>query len=169
MKKRPAKLEPVLLRFSRGQGLAAAVVRAETWSWCAHVGFKLEDGHVLDSTPELGVAIREAKDHKGTRYYRVDAPAEVVHEALVWAKFQVGRPYDWRGALGIGFHRDWHDHHHWFCSELVAAAFEEAHHPLLRTGHLDRVTPADLLMSPYLIPLSAAGIVPPQGAKESFA
>jgi uncharacterized protein YycO len=145
----------ITLRFSRGTGPAAALVRAVTWSWCAHVGIALNNGWVVDATHEHGVATRRAVDDDSTRYFTVSAPYAVLDHAYS----QVTRPYDWRGALGIGLHRDWRRTNAWFCSELVAWAFEAAGFPLLRADHIDRVTPRDLLMSPLLIPLpvSAGG------------
>ena len=137
----------VRIRFSRGDGPAGVLVRAWTWSWCAHVGFKLPSGMVLDATPECGVAIRRAEDDGTTRYFAVDAPLPAV---LARAATQLGRPYDWKGALGVGLHRDWQDPGRWFCSELVAWAFEQAGRPLLRAGQLSRITPRDLLLSPHL-------------------
>lgn len=140
----------IRLRFSRGTGPAGALVRAATWSWCAHVGFALDGGWVLDATPAAGVALRQAVDDASTRYFAVPEPSQRV---LTLALSQEGRPYDWRGALGIGLHRDWQDEGRWFCSELVAWAFAAAGNPLLRTDHLDRITPRDLLLSPLLTPM----------------
>lgn len=149
-------MSEILLRFSRGSGTAAWVVRCFTWSWCAHVGFKIVgDDRVLDATPERGVAYRVAKDDRSTRYFRVDLSADIVADAHAWAARHIGLSYDWGGALGIGFHQDWHHPRSWFCSELVAASFEQAGLPLLRADWIDRITPRDLLLSPYLIPLKA--------------
>lgn len=142
----------ILLRFSPGAGPLAWIVRQATWSWCAHVGFKSESGDVVDATPEFGVSARRTADEPGTRYFRVNATDARIRDALVFAGSQIGRPYDWTGCIGIGLHRDWHQEKSWFCSELVAWAFERAGCPLLRADHLDRVTPADLLMSPLLSP-----------------
>ena len=140
----------VTLRFSAGTGPAAMLVRAVTWSWCAHVGFKLKDGTVLDATPEYGVSIREAADDETTIYFKVNVPQERVMEH---ALTQVGKPYDFIGALGVGLHRDWREQDHWFCSEFVAWSLEKAGYPLLRTNHINRITPQNLLLSPRLIPV----------------
>jgi hypothetical protein len=46
---------------------------------------------------------------------------------------QLGKPYDWRGALGIGANRrNWRQEDRWFCFELVAAASEYGGVPLVR-------------------------------------
>jgi uncharacterized protein YycO len=140
-----------LLRFTRGSGLGAAVVRIGTWSWCAHVGFKLESGIVLDATPECGVAFRDAKDDETTQYYRPLAPKAHVDAAVRWAMLQVGRPYDWTAIYGMFVRRDWHKDDKWFCSELICGAFGAAQWPLLQDQRLyDRISPRDLLLSPRI-------------------
>lgn len=147
----------MMLRFSRGTGVAGWIVRTATWSWCAHVGLKLADGLVLDATPEFGVSIREAQDDASTRYFRVGrAPQSrldvVEYHAVQWAKLQIGRPYDWTAIYGMGFRQDWHRDDKWFCSELVEGAFSNAGMPLVQDGGLlDRITPRDLLLSPLLV------------------
>ncbi len=88
---------PILIRFSRGTGWASAVVRLATWSWAAHVGFKLPDGRVLDATPEHGVAIRTAEDDGSTRYYLPDTSQQQIRAAVTGrharlANATTGRP-----------------------------------------------------------------------------
>jgi lysozyme len=141
-----------LIRFSPGVGLAGAIVRYATWSWCAHVGFKLADGHVLDAAPDTGVSIHTVVDDPGTQYYRVDCPDAVLAEALHWATTQIGKPYDWTAIYGMALHRDWHNDSAWFCSEFVEGAFDAAGYPLVvDNGRVDRISPRDLLLSPRLI------------------
>ncbi len=140
----------IRLRFSAGTGPAALLVRTVTWSWCAHVGFSLNDGFVLDATPEHGVDIRKTVDDSTTLYFDVDVPHEPI---MAVAMTQIGKPYDFRGCLGIGLHRDWQDEGYWFCSELVTWVCLKAGFPILRVDHVDRITPRDLLLSPHLIPV----------------
>ena len=140
----------IRLRFSAGVGPAAVLVRGVTWSWCAHVGFAL-GGHVLDATPEYGVSLRAITPGDDDAYFRVNINPDLSEKVLDMAGTQIGKPYDFRGALGVGLHRDWQDENRWFCSELVAWAFKEAGYPILRTEHLSRITPRDLLLSPLLI------------------
>lgn len=136
----------IRLRFSRGSSAAAALVRAWTWSWCAHVGIALDNGYVVDATPELGVALRQVEDDPTTRYFRVDAPfGPVIDRAFS----QLGKPYDWVGALGLGLHRDWQHEGQWWCSEFAPWCFQPVR-PLLRTEGRCRITPRDLLLSPHL-------------------
>lgn len=142
-----------LIRFATGHGLASALIRAETWDWCSHVSFKLEDGSLLDATSMNGVSIRHVKDDPSTtaQCYEFVGDPHVVDDAVRWARTQLGKPYDWTGILGLTFRdRNWHEDDSWFCSELVAEAFEQAGTPLLDLPDCYRITPRDLRISPLL-------------------
>lgn len=47
---------------------------------------------------------------------------------LAWARTQVGKPYDWRGAFGLALvpTRNWMEPDKWFCFELAAATLVQA-------------------------------------------
>lgn len=47
---------------------------------------------------------------------------------LAWARTQVGTPYDWPGAAGLGLTpgRDWGQDDKWFCYELAAGCLRAA-------------------------------------------
>lgn len=145
-----------LIRFTRGVGRAGWVVRTFTWSDFSHVGFKLDDGRILDSTPELGVSFRVDCDDDTTEYYAVCAPSQVIARAVAWAEAQVGKPYDWSAIWGFVCRRDsWQCDDRWFCSELVEKSFDNAGFPILRDrGQVDRITPRDLLLSTRLARVS---------------
>lgn len=142
-----------LLRFTRGTGFGGAFVRFTTFSDFAHVGFKLDDGTVLDACPGLGVSIRQADDDETTEYWDVAAPKATIAEAVDWAKTQIGKRYDWLSIAGLFIRRDWHKNNAWDCSEFVTAAFDYVHWPLIRdSGKYDRITPRDLMMSTRIRP-----------------
>ena len=103
-----------------------------------------------------GVQIRPyAIDH----YSRVEefTGPNIIH-AYRWALTQVGKPYDFSAIAGIAIDRDWHDDSKWFCSELLAVAFEKAFSPILSTrpsAQAWRITPRDLLLSRQLFFLTS--------------
>lgn len=112
------------------------------------MGFVLPSGLVLDSTPEHGVSVREFKEDPKDQFFRVKmASSKIIDVAMS----QVGKPYDYRGALGFGLHRDWTNTDKWFCSELVAWACAQVGRPLIRSEHLNCVSPRDLLLSSQLV------------------
>ncbi len=50
--------------------------------------------------------------------------------------------------------RKWQERGRWFCSELVAAAFEKINRPLLNFyAPVAFITPRDLMLSPYVSPV----------------
>lgn len=58
---------------------------------------------------------------------------------IEWARAQVGKRYDWRGALGLAIDTDraWQDESDWFCFELVAATLAKAGRDVFfDTGHI---------------------------------
>lgn len=77
-------------------------------------------------------------------------------ELIAAAESQIGRRYDWAGALGLALRRGWQDRRAWFCSELVAWAADAAGSPWFRRNRIGRVTPEHLWM---LAPFDERGIL----------
>jgi uncharacterized protein YycO len=147
----------ILLRFGDGTGWQAGLVRWGTWSPFSHVSFRLDDGRLLDATPNCGVSIRRVSDDEKTEYWRPTVPLGASEAAVAWAKTQIGKPYDWSGITGFTLRRgvptkrDWHDQKAWFCSEIVCCAYDVVGAPLLQdSGAFNRITPRDLLLSTQL-------------------
>jgi hypothetical protein len=62
---------------------------------------------------------------------------------VAWARSQVGRGYDWRGALGLALDpdRDWQEPDSWFCYELAAGAIVNADRDAFASkGHVTEAT-----------------------------
>jgi len=134
-----------------GKGPSGAFIRWYTWSWAAHAGVELTDG-IIDATPSRGVSLHAGIDGTQIRHYTILGLTPVIELAV--RKFliaQKGKPYDWSAIVGLGIRRDWYSDDKWFCSELVAAAFEQAGLPLLNTLRSNRITPRDLELSPLLL------------------
>ena len=136
----------ITLQFSTTSSWSSQLIRWATWSPYSHVDLLLPGGWLLGATATHGVSVRPQVAERGLRRFEVDAPDAVLEAALS----QRGRPYDWTGVLGWGVRRPWQRQDAWFCSELIAWAFEAAGQPLLRAQDLWRITPRDLLLSPLL-------------------
>ncbi len=140
------------LAFYRGTGPTAWTIRTATWSAYDHCALLLDGGTVLDAEPGAGVS-----EHESTRtpdaVFDLAVPDAAQHIAVGWARTQIGCRYDWLAVFGVELHQDWPTKGAWFCGSLLAQAFNEAHAPLLRTDHVNRVTPGELFMSPLLIPV----------------
>src|SRR4051794_17860996 len=95
----------ITLQFSTQPGIGSSLIRALTWSNFSHVDFVLPDGSLLGARQDGGVQVRPRNYAKFTAAisYMVDAPDKVLDAA----RSQIGKPYDWRGILNFGLHRDW--------------------------------------------------------------
>lgn len=125
------------------------LIRAGSWSKWSHVAI-IDGDDVIEAIALHGVvttplAMRKAEDKT---WQVVTLPCADPQAVIAAARSQIGKPYDYTGVLGIGLHRDWQESDAWFCSELVAWAFEQGGTPLFRAGASRRVTPQDVWMAP---------------------
>jgi len=140
-------MNAVQLLFSSTCSPLSWLIRICTWSTFSHVA--LVDGdQVIESMPGFGVrrisltaALRETSRHE-----RVNLPANAPAQVLAAAASQIGRAYDYNAVLGLSLHRDWQQDNAWFCSELIAWAFQQAGEPLFRAECMRRVTPQHIYM-----------------------
>lgn len=138
--------------FSTNNIIGSVLIRIGTWSRYSHCDFITEKGTVIGATAFGGVHEYDLAERiaDSTHYaiYEVDAERDAVEAAI---RPQLGKAYDWLGCMGIAMHRDWRSDDKWFCSELIAYAFEKAGTPLVNPElYLNRVTPEALLRSPML-------------------
>lgn len=154
-------------------------IRHITWSQYSHVEFVLDEEWqeamhqsatvllkaLLDSQTlsnlTIGARHKDGVQIRPSDYepyplddrFLVEVTPEQKQTLMKFVLDQVGKPYDTTAILGILAHRDWRRQDSWFCSELVAAAFEAADAPLLYvTPHVNRITPRDTSLSIKLIP-----------------
>lgn len=135
----------IYLQRQRWNPVDAGIELATRSPW-AHAGFCVGDRYF--SAQCTGVKWR-GRD-LGAELLLLTAPKTA--QALSWAQTQAGKGYDFTAIAGIAFDRNWRDGRRWFCSELVAAAFEHVGAPLFNTATpIYRITPRDLLLSPYVM------------------
>ena len=80
------------------------------------------------------------------------ALAAMLAAAIAFGEAQVGKGYDWAGALGIPFtySESWADGRRWWCSELVFAILLAGGRRLLDPAVATRVRPVDLQMVDFI-------------------
>jgi uncharacterized protein YycO len=142
----PAGPGYVLLLFCRRRRLGSVLLRAALWSAWSHCA--LVDGdHAIEAAAGVGVRRRslQALLQEASEFAFVRVPCADPAAVIAAATTQLGKRYDWLGLLGIGLRRRWQRDDAWFCSELVAWAFEAAGHPLVRVRAW-RITPRDLYL-----------------------
>ena len=136
----------VRLVFTRRHALGSLVLRTFLWSAWSHVAL-IDGDEIIEAAAGHGVRVRPLAELLGeaSEHEVIALPARSPRAVLAAARSQVGKPYDWRGVLGIGARRRWHDTDAWFCSELVAWAFARGGSPLVRIDTW-RITPRDLYL-----------------------
>lgn len=137
----------VSLLFTRQRDPLSLAIRAFTWSRWSHVA--LIDGYgAIEALPSQGVVVTETQEVllRSREFELVELACRDPAAVRAAAGRQVGKPYDWGAIAGIALRRNWQEDDAWFCSELIAWAFEAAGEPLFRTGSLARVTPQHLWM-----------------------
>ena len=138
----------IALKFSTGTGFGSGIIRWFTWSKYSHVDLILPNGTLLGALQGKGVGIRE--DSRGGDKFTVNCSEEVAQRVLLNSISFIGKEYDWWGAFAFGPRRDWQDSKKWFCSELIVHLFAQAGLSLLNTRESHRISPAMLVLSPYL-------------------
>lgn len=116
-----------------------------TWSSWSHCAIVTPEGTVIEAVyPRVReVTLAAYLDDNGVTQIE-DMACHDPAAAAAWARAQVGKRYDLAAVLGLAFRRIWTDPRQWFCSELVAMAFEEGGSPLVKDFSVSRVTPQDL-------------------------
>ncbi|HZH44263.1 MAG TPA: YiiX/YebB-like N1pC/P60 family cysteine hydrolase [Lysobacter sp.] len=130
--------------FTRRHAPGSILLRTFLWSEWSHVAL-IDGDEIVEAAAGQGVRVRPLADllAEASEYEVIAVPARSPRAVLAAARSQVGKPYDWRGVLGIGARRRWQDTDAWFCSELVAWAFARGGSPLVRVDAW-RITPRDL-------------------------
>ncbi|MBX9687082.1 MAG: hypothetical protein K2X27_10295 [Candidatus Obscuribacterales bacterium] len=143
------------LRFITSNSVVSQAIRAVTWSEYSHVDLivKSNAGLALLGAQADGVKLRTWNYCQPTKILNLyaDVPDKAGEQVFEFTHAQIGKPYDYTALVGNLLHRDWQEDDSWFCSELIAAAFDKAGYPLLN-GSANRITPGMLLRSPRLFP-----------------
>ena len=132
--------------FSRRRHIGTVILRGFLWSKWSHCAI-IDGDEVIEAAAGVGVRTRPLRAllDEASRFEILDFPARDPAAVIAAARAQLGAPYDWYGVLGIGFRRRWQADDAWFCSELIAAAFDQAGERLFRTDAY-RITPRDLYL-----------------------
>lgn len=131
--------------FTRKHALGSILLRAALWSPWSHCAI-IDGDEVIEAAAFHGVRARPLEDmlNEASKFAILTLPGDEA-AVVAAARSQIGKPYDWPGVLGIGFRRNWQESDAWFCSELVAWAFEVSGTPLFRTEHW-RITPQTIFV-----------------------
>ena len=141
----------VRLRFVRGTGWSSKAIEWFSAGPFSHVDAVGTDGlygarsDAIGGKPP-GVQWRPFDYEKVDGSLTIELQATFQQETAFWLflRSQEGKPYDAVGIWGFATGRDWREPGEWFCSELQAAALEEAKllNPLYAPA--SKVTPSAL-------------------------
>lgn len=135
--------------FTRRRNVFSLMLRTFLWSAWSHCAI-IDGDEVIEAVAFHGVRVRKlsALLDDSSAFEVLEIPAADPAAVIAAARSQVGKGYDWLGALGIAFRRRWQDAADFFCSELIAWAFHIGGTPLFRTDAW-RITPRDLSIRVY--------------------
>lgn len=143
-------MDKTRLIFSRSHGVFSPLVRAVTWSDWSHCGILTKDNTVVESAFKLGGVVETPYalfTERVDSYTIVEMDCRDAQAIIDAARSQIGKPYDWTGLFGILFHnRNWQEEDKWWCSELIAWAFEQAGEPLFTPETRIRISPQHIYM-----------------------
>lgn len=133
--------------FNRKHTIGSLFLRGYLWSKWSHCAI-IDGDQVIEAATKNGVVTRPLSDllSESSAYEIVDFECSNPQAVIEAARTQIGRPYDYFGILGIGFRRRWQDVDSWFCSELIAWAFDKAGFPMFSEDAF-RITPRDLAIA----------------------
>ncbi|MCP5418961.1 MAG: hypothetical protein H6970_00520 [Gammaproteobacteria bacterium] len=170
-------LQPADILLSTGDAKVSKVIRVGTISRYSHASLFIGNGQIIEALG-VGVIQQSLTDAMSDDtlvavYRRVRMTPEQAQEVIRYAKRQIGKKYDYSGAAGagitsgpgivmgtlisplvvvVGIGADLYNRHNpeaaFFCSELVALAFDKAGVPLGTGGPSS--TPKDLSVSHVL-------------------
>jgi uncharacterized protein YycO len=129
----PAHTPHVLAAYSRRTALPSFLTRALTaganWSHCAAYDWERE----LFIEAQMFKGVIETPVDKWIKHYpsfeviRVACPRPL--EALQFWREQVGKGYDYLGAISVLGRANWQDDHRWYCSEHLEAGVAKGGNP----------------------------------------
>lgn len=134
----------ITLIFSSKNTIGSKLIRLFTWSRWSHVALLCPDNTVIEATPP-GVQRTYLRDflNEVTEYAIVSFLDMDPNPLIYVMSTQIGKKYDFIGALAIGFHRNWQDESKWVCSELITWGLEKIGHPIFRAEEVNKITPED--------------------------
>jgi uncharacterized protein YycO len=137
----------IKLLFSRRKHIGSWIIRKISWSEWSHVEIIMPTDILFGSAAPHGVSFYSMNErlNKASRAAVMSFPGDF-DAAFLWGKTQIGRPYDYLGVLGIGFHRDWEDDHSWWCSEFAAQFLKQGGFEPYRHEAIKRLSPEHLFM-----------------------
>jgi uncharacterized protein YycO len=135
----------------KGRGIISWSIRWFTRSQYSHAAIQVQSGQIFEAWQGAGVRVTTLRSWKDVDVFEVDVTLEQRQKIHEFLEGELGCGYDYWGIWGFVSRQPRRSNKKWFCSELVAAAFEEAGISLLGNNTPSwAVSPAMLATSPLL-------------------
>ena len=136
----------IIVRLSANKGPFSVGIRFMTWCDYSHVDFLLRDGTYLGAIPFPGVCVH-GMTYSTEAFYRYECDEETSQKIIDFANSQIGKHYDYSGIVGFAARRDWQEEDSWFCSELIASAFNKSNVKIFDENAF-KISPRDIAVNP---------------------
>jgi hypothetical protein len=140
------------LLFTRERTLTSWLIRFVTWSTYSHVDLIIND-QVYGAKAFKGVHFANLKDRlkeaSSAEIMEIDFNFDDESILYDFINENLDKPYDWFGALSIGFKREWQANDKWFCSELIAVLLKKGGLKIFDDKFYGRITPQHLYFLNY--------------------
>lgn len=116
--------------YSRSHSIGGIAIRfLDRFGQWSHCGIVSHEGTVIEAVAFKGVIETPLVKYyaRYAAFHIVQIPCDNPEGAIEFARSQIGKPYDYWGAIGIAVRRkSWSDEDAWQCSELVEASLKSA-------------------------------------------
>lgn len=167
-----------MIAFYRGKSLISRIIRFINWSNYSHVAYLAPDGTCYEAW--RGSVQKWSGVEANASLFTAHTPGTVIDlydlvtpltesqtaKIVAWMESQKGKKYDyWSIVHFITRRPEWtSSQDKWFCSELVAAAFQKVGRPLLNTDAW-KIYPGMLAYSTELVKIASVAV--PKAEKNS--
>jgi len=136
----------IKLLFTAKRAPGSLIIRFFTWSRWSHVAFICDNGDVIEAVGFHGVrrvpmATALEKVHRYAIVEFCDGDSANMELKL---STQIGKKYDYVGAIGMGLMRNWQSTGRWVCSELITWGLEHIGEPLFRSDQMYKISQQNL-------------------------
>lgn len=145
-----------MIALYRGKSLISRIIQVINWSPYSHAAWiDPLDGTVIEAWHRGGVThVKDISTNhtKGTEVeiYSVEGETEEYRQIIRhFLKNQIGAKYDFAGIIGFIIRKNIQRKNKWFCSELIAQAYQNANLPILNLPS-NKIYPGMLVASPRL-------------------
>ena len=142
----------------KGKSWTSKIIKFVSRGKYSHTAIMLEDDYIVEAwqgSNSVRVVRSLSSGHTpGTEVdiYSIDLGVKQEERFRKFVEEQIGKPYDFWGIHGFFWRRDTQRSQSWFCSELFAAACEEAGKALYNDTRPSQVSPSMVARSIALKP-----------------